>query len=281
MHMLNTRETFMGFENSKELQEIHLLRHGLVDDFKALYQNHIGKKTSKGKPIIKGFKSPEILQSEDFMTNMEIHFPETDLIVSMRHPVYHFQSMYNFKFRSKKFTGERPDPLTLIGNCGFQCFNNCVPDDGNNRGVCTQKSYFHYGLSRIMLTPMNTTEELDLVDNNDYSRHPNYRGNVFLLELGQLGDANNTRRGSFLNDLERFLGLELNSVDIPDRNKYNEKYINICDSKYQPIRDLLVEVGTKASKWIKEYLLQSPRVTISNPDHFLQLIEKWQRDPCL
>ena len=275
----------MGKKDTERVKEIHLLRHpNLINEFKAIFKDHIGKRTpNNDKPIINGFKSPEVLMSEQFMMNMETYFPETDFIVSTRHPVLHFQSMYNFKFRSKKFSGERPNPLSLIGNCGHQCFDDCVPKVGENRGVCTRKSYFHYGLSRFMLTPMNTEEELDLLDHIDWSKHPGLRGNIFLLEIGQIGDMNMTRRGQLTNGLEDFLGLETNSVTIPPRNPNREKehHFDVCEDRYQPVRDVLVEMGTKASKWIQEYLLKSPRVVVSNRDHFLELINKWQSDPCI
>jgi hypothetical protein len=283
MKSLNTKETFLGYENENDLKEIHLLRHGLVDEFKAMYKDHMQKKNVDGKPILNGFKSPEILMSQEFIKNIESEFPDTDLIVSTRHPVLHFQSMYNFKYRSSKFSGKRPDPLSLIGNCAHQCLRNCAPiRKGQNRGVCTGKSYFQYGLSRIMLTPMNTTPELDLLDNIDWSRHPGFRGNLFLLELGQIADTNTTRKHMFTNDLEDFLGLDVDTVVFAPRNetRNREKIIDICDERNKPLRDILVESGTKASIWIQDYLLKSPRVIVSNSAHFLHLINTWKSDPC-
>ena len=277
--LMKTNETFMGAENNNDLKEIHLLRKGLFYEFKEIYKDHIGKKTPEGKPILNGFKSPEILMSESFIRNIELKFPYMDFIVSMRHPVLHFQSMYNFKFRSKKFSGKLPDPLHLIGDCGHECNNNCIPS--GLRNVCTGKSYFHYGLSRIMLTPMNSTEELDLLDNIKWSRHPGYQGNIFLMQLEQIADSNITRRNKFTNDLENFLGLDENTVIFrPHRNKTKENHIDICDDRNKPIRDVLVNMGTKASKWIQNYLLHSPRVVVPNRDHFLELLHQWQRDPC-
>ena len=279
MHSLNNHtETFMGNEDGNP-KEIHLLRHGLVKEFKKLYKDHIGKSTSYGKPILNGFKSPEILMSDEYISNMERYFPTTDFIVSTRHPVLHFESMYNFKFRSQKFSGVRPDPLTLIGDCLHD-----DPDErfGNVRGVCTIKSFFHYGLSRIMITPMNTREEMELLDYNDWTRHPGYVGNVFITELGQIGDVNITRKAEYTNGLESFLRLTPNSLFWKPRNgnRTKERFIDICDERFSPLRGLLIDAGLKASKWIRLYLLDSPRVFVSNREHFLQLINQWQFDPC-
>lgn len=273
----NTSEVFMGFEKDEDLREIHLLRHhDAVDEFKEMYKNHTSS-TSSTKKTIKGFKSPEILMSQSFMENIETHFPDIDFIVSTRHPVLHFQSLYNFKLRSKKFKGERPDPLSLIGDCIDS--NESIYKKA--RGVCTMQSFFHYGLSRMMLTPMNTTHELNLIDSNEWSRHPDYRGNIFLIEIGQLGDKNITRKTQFTNDLEDFLGLTTDSLYWhPKSNKTKERFLDICEERNKPIRELLVEMGTKAANWIKHYLLESPRVLVANREHFIQLIEQWKFDPC-
>ena len=278
MLALNTNETFMGYEKEQDLKEIHHIRKGKMDEFNSMFEYSKGKTTQKGKRIKNGFKSPEILMSEDFIKNMERYYPDTDLILSLRHPVLHFQSLYNYKLRPEKYLGVRPDPLSLIGDCGHQCFNNCIPN--KYRGACTSKSNFHYGLSRIMLTPMNTTQELDLIDHNDWSRHPGYRGRVFLLELGQIGDVSTIRKKQFTNDLESFMGLDLNTVEFPRHNVNNNTFIDICDHKNKPVRDVLMRTASNASMWIERYFLKSPRVTVANPTHFVELIRTWRRDPC-
>jgi len=280
MKSLNTRQTFMGFENDEDISEIHLLRKDKLNVFNDIYKDHIGKMTEDGLPILNGFKSPELLQSDTFLRNVETHFSDTNIIISTRHPVLHFQSLYNFKLRDKKFSSrKRPDPLSLIGDCAHTCTSDCVP---KSRGVCTKKSYFHYGLSRLMLTPMNTSEEAKLLDYSSLSKHSGFKGNLFLLELGQLADDNITRQGAFLNKMEDFIGLETNSVSLYSNsgNRTREKYIDICEESNRPIRDILVEMGTKAAKWIREYLIHSPRVVVANRDHFVQLINKWESDPC-
>ena len=286
-------ETYMGYDDEENLKETHLLRNGLVKEFRDMYRGHRDVKPELGKPTINGFKSPEILMSQSYIHNMEKYFPYTDFIISTRHPILHFQSLYNYKFRPDKYSGERrPDPIALIGSCGHQCVKHCVPKNASqygdlkeNRGslksVCTNKALFHYGLSRIMLTPMNTTEELVLLDHNDWSKHSNFKGRIFLTEIGQLGDKNETRKAEFTRGLEDFLGLTPNSFDWKTIiNAGTVKYIDICDLEHKPVRDRLLEIGTNASKWILTYFMKSPRVVVANRDHMIELITAWQTDPC-
>ena len=46
------------------------------------------------------------------------------------------------------------------------------------------------------------------------------------------------------------------------------------------VRAELVQTGREAYRWIRDYFLKSPDVTVSAEDHFLSLIEQWQYDPC-
>lgn len=292
MYSLNKHpETYMGYDDEESLKETHLLRHGQVREFRDMYRGHRDIKPELGKRTVNGFKSPEILMSQSYIHNMVKHFPYTDFILSTRHPILHFQSLYNFKFRPEKYHGKRrPDPIALIGSCGHQCVKNCVPKDARQYGkknkgilksVCTDKALFHYGLSRIMLTPMNTTEELDLLDNNDWSTHQQFKGRVFLTEIGQLGDKNETRKADFTRGLEDFLTLTPGSFEWKEKaNVGNVKYIDICDAEHKPVRDRLLEIGTNASKWILTYFMNSPRVVVANRDHMIELITAWQTDPC-
>ena len=55
---------------------------------------------------------------------------------------------------------------------------------------------------------------------------------------------------------------------------------DICEEQYAPLREILVDIGTKAATWIEDYLLKSPRVVVANESYFLQLIGLWKLDPC-
>ena len=143
---------------------------------------------------------------------------------------------------------------------------------------------------------MNTTQEIDLLDTGvRLSSYP-FTGNMFIMESSQVGDDNTDRTQLFRNDLERFLGLEYNQLnDIASGERTNVQHshshlsnkefldknqIDICEEQHSPVRDVLVKNGIKASRWIEDYLLKSPRVVVSSKDYFLELIAKWKLDPC-
>lgn len=239
--------------------------------------------------LFNGFKSPEILQSHEFLTNIVKYYPSMDLIISVRHPIFHFQSAYNFKYRSIIDQVQRqnlPEPVELIGFCGHDCFINCTRVV-HNANVCTRKSYFHHGLSRLSLTPLVSKEELDLLDHHSLSLHPGWKGRVFLLEIGQLADSDSDRKTLWERSYEEFLGFKAyafnSSIMVGDSGNdtiSRPAIMNICDNRHEMVRNVLLEAGIKASHWIQEYLLKSDRVYVGNRDHFLTLIEKWKVDPC-
>ena len=101
----STKQIFFGNDEN----EIHYLDHNDVPTFKKLFKNHT--------ETINGFKCPDLLYSEVGVFNLHTHFPTTDLIISVRHPVLWFQSFYNYRVRNGYKMAE---PHQLIGNCpGF------------------------------------------------------------------------------------------------------------------------------------------------------------------
>ena len=271
---------FMGSNMSNNKHEVHDLRLSDYLTFKERYKDHMDTYDARGRRLLNGFKSPEVLQSQTYLNNIERYFPNIDLVVSMRHPVLHFQKLYNFKFRNvDAFT--HPDPLELIGNCDHDCKDNCTVRVAHMQ-VCTGKEYFHRALSRLCLTPLNTEDERNLLDHHLRSLHPGWKGRLLLMELRQLADRNHTRKDVLERSYEKFLGVETGLYKSKGRtvSTYSKEF-EICNEKYAPIRKVLVEVGTKASRWITEYLLRSDRVVVANRDHFIESLELWKYDPCV
>jgi hypothetical protein len=56
--------------------------------------------------------------------------------------------------------------------------------------------------------------------------------------------------------------------------------IDICDERYGLVRAELMKNAIAASRWIREYFLESPDVTVSSPEYFRSLLEGWMTDPC-
>jgi hypothetical protein len=105
--------------------EIHLLRNNNVQAFKDLFQNYLN--------TTNGFKDPGLLYSHVGLYNLYTHYPNTDLIISVRHPVLWFQSFYNYHIREGYHL--------LIGNCPNTYSGILNIDDSpvkvGSHGVCT------------------------------------------------------------------------------------------------------------------------------------------------
>jgi hypothetical protein len=58
--------------------------------------------------------------------------------------------------------------------------------------------------------------------------------------------------------------------------------IDICESKYDPIRSCIIINSVNASKWVSEYFIDAPGVYVSSTDHNVNTVMKsWQVDPCV
>ena len=117
-----------------------------------------------------------------------------------------------------------------------------------------------------------------------------------MIEIGQLDNFGNDTIADELNsDLEKFLGLEpgdlprVKSLEEAPKIQYiwppgrEEHKIDICQERYRPLREVLLETSRKATKWILEYLLHPSNrdvVVVSNMEVFERLLEGWKTDPC-
>ena len=283
-HLLNTDETYMGGEE-------HCLSSSDVSKKISMYK--LGRRTDDGRTRIKnGLKCPRDLQDVHGLENYEKHFPRTKFIVSLRHPILWFQSFYNYKVRQhalKKHDMWRPNVMDLIGPCnaGSEYVTHTYQKgEAHREGVCTNAARFHHYLSRLGFTEMSTSEELSLVDHGmAIASLPEAR--LFLMEINQFSIENQTRANTFTQDLQNYVGLENplppllahEKKQIPEDVK--NMFIDICDEQYDLIRSMLLETAREAHVWIRDYLLKSEQVVVSSLDHFLELLEGWDRDPCV
>jgi len=158
------------------------------------------------------------------------------------------------------------------------------------QGVCTDESKFHLHLDNLGKTRHSPEEEKLLTwDNKNKPKLPKMPNPVFLYEINQLHDENQTRADLYQTDLQHFLGLKeglepiVSSSSSSSKSSSQTKYvaIDICDVKYRFIRAELLKNAVEASTWIRRYFLQSPDVTVSSPEHFNELLEAWLVDPCM
>lgn len=253
-----------------------------------------------------GYKSPGGLKKEASLRNLEFFAPHLRLLVTTRHPVWWFQSIYNYKLFKK---GHAPPPHTLIGHCGEDCQGIATRKDGGclkseGIGICTGAANFHHFLSRLGWTPMQTDVELDLLEHHQMSTYSFPKAQLFLMEQGQMNGRNLTVTNGLLQDLESFLDLPNQSLPRMDKTyrvdqypssqdhpredalaAYNETYvkehkISICDEIHRPIRNELIKIGSVASRWIIEFFLPSLHVVVSDRQDFKQRLRAWAVDPC-
>eukprot|EP00978_Attheya_sp_CCMP212_P037194 scaffold173785_cov51-Attheya_sp.AAC.4 len=118
---------------------------------------------------------------------------------------------------------------------------------------------------------------------------------IFVYDVSQLaqgmGDDGHKDEGSILfrEGLRDCLGLEehllpatmVHDLAPPCKFGSGEKIQN-WDEQYSELRKKLVDDGTGASRWIREYFLNSKDVFVSQTrDHFEQILQTWEDDPCV
>jgi hypothetical protein len=110
---------------------------------------------------------------------------------------------------------------------------------------------------------------------------------VFLYEISQPKDTNETRKLLFRKDLSDFLELKHPLDTDPPHESGNHDNIpedafeiDICKDKYKDIRATLMELAITSSRWIIDYFIDHPDVTVSSPDRFREVLESWKNDPC-
>jgi hypothetical protein len=241
----------------------------------------------------RGYKSPFDLVYNYTMPYFRRYFPKTPLIVGIRHPVLWFQSLYNFRIQNHPLQyniSQFPRPHELIGACGGHSFN-----------TCTQKGEFGLFLRQLQKVPGLTEFEARMSRAAGHTYAPNYTvpllpNPVFLVEVQQLSDADETRRAALRTDLQTFLNLStpfrmtekvIHSTpgkDWRDASVQAEKdryKINICDAEHVSVRQELLRMARTSSAWIRNFLLPAATgVRVSSPVYFDSLLLGWRDDPC-
>jgi hypothetical protein len=177
-----------------------------------------------------------------------------------------------------------PEPNQLVGKCRKGFFN-----------LCTFRANFHIPLINLGKTN-RTEEELQYVAPQWLPRSikplpPNNR-QILLYEVSQLSDPKYETQ--FRMDLQNFLGLQREippmiwfkpgkkHTDAQVIEKTSLKKIDICDDEFRDLRAILMEQAVNASRWIREYFVNAPDVTVSSRDFFVnELMPSWECDPCL
>lgn len=218
---------------------------------------------------IHGYKAPRDIHNPRAIEAFAKYWPETKLVVGLRHPVTWFESFYNYRTR---FGIKLPPAEQLIGKC--------IPGAHN---VCTEEISYHDHLSLLGKTPQTDPEELNLLSPTPKSRQPptpTLKNHIFLYEISQMHDPNE----QFRQDLQAYLGLKqpITPLNEPKESHGDRQLgeIDICEERYEDLRNELMKIARNSSLWIRSYFLKSPHVHTSNQTEFESLLERWDEDPC-
>jgi hypothetical protein len=240
----------------------------------------------------RGYKSPGEITQAHILEYLAKYWPKTRLVVGLRHPISWFESLYNFRVQNLPEGAVMMKPNQLIGRC-----------NARSNHACTEKGSFSYYLMRLGKTNYNGTgkrgtteleeEILGRFPRNWYnlSETPYKPNPIFLFELRQLADTNETRSTQFRQDFQSFLGLKQNLPDMvhfkPGQNwdreiqkQKEEKKIKICDEQWIPVRRELLRMARQGSRWIRSVFLDCQDVHVSSRPYLEELLLTWMHDPC-
>ena len=248
---------------AKVVQLMHTLR------------NETASSSSSSSHVIYGYKNPQDINRPRALVHFRDYFPKTKLIVGLRHPVWWFQSFYNYRI---KRGGTLPPAESLVGVCTAESLD-----------VCTDNGNFHANLASLGLTNRSSARERELLSTKVQLRRalrPPLPNPIFLYEQSQLDAGRDAEAAEALRqDLSAFLGLHrtplpplTRSYEPPDHATFS-----ICDARYAALRRELVRIGEAAAHWILEFFLPLPTVYASskNPGDLERLLLKWGTDPCV
>ncbi|CAB9503647.1 expressed unknown protein [Seminavis robusta] len=240
----------------------------------------------------RGYKNPlDLFYPGSTMKYIDQYFPKTKLIVTLRHPIRYFESLYNFRIQNhNQGNWNRSHIATPIERIG-----PCVGQAGDG---CTEHAHFGlwlYRLGKTLSLPETETEK------KLYEKHPDgtrkekpkaMQNQVFLCEMTQFADKDPVRSERLKNDLRDYLGLTKNFNSSAPHKVPGKKWtpeiqavrdsfkINICDEKWIKLREALMQGARETSLWIRESFMKSPDVHFSSPDFLNQAFENWMDDPC-
>lgn len=120
---------------------------------------------------------------------------------------------------------------------------------------------------------------------------------VFLFEINQLSDDDESRLQRFREDVASFLELKTPLPPMLHRKPgrmweptalqgaKNDLKINICDSEHVPVRTELMRISRTSSLWLQRYFLDlrtmnATGIYVSSRDHLMDLLQGWMHDPC-
>lgn len=163
--------------------------------------------------------------------------------------------------------------------------------------VCTYRANFQIFLSNLgktnMTVDLNEQQYVDEAFRKNLDPIPTAR-RVFLYEVSQLSDPDEGRALQFRTDLQNYLHLKepidpfiwykpgFKNTNERNLDQVNSIKIDICDERYDKLRDVLMHHALQASQWIRNYFLRADGVVVSSKEYLDNtLLNSWEHDPCI
>ncbi|KAL7581545.1 hypothetical protein ACA910_022109 [Epithemia clementina (nom. ined.)] len=118
-----------------------------------------------------GYKGPTQLRRPHELAMFRDYWPQTKLIVGIRHPVWWFQSIYNYRMQTEPdHIAHQIPPLNVLANLIITAnsgtnnsgTNNTVihdlPNGGCLREICLQRAFMHSHLALLGKTPLHISK---------------------------------------------------------------------------------------------------------------------------
>jgi hypothetical protein len=241
-------------------------------------------------PYKRGYKAPADVTQKHVLKQLKNYFPKTGLIVGIRHPVWWFQSLYNFRTQNFDLGTQLPHPDQLIGKCTAE-----------RHSTCTFKGDFAFHLYKMGKTDFEHPTDLERQIKerwHDTSKLQQRHGEpvrtpnkVLLFEMSQLSSTDQAKMDRLRSSVKDFVGLQQDMPPVPHRipgMKFDnvtqaikdQRKIRICDEEYIVTRKHLVELSVQTYHWLWESFLQSPDVVVSDRKDFEEAMKPWLSDPC-
>lgn len=136
-----------------------------------------------GNNYRRGYKAPfDVTNKGGALDSIRTYFPQTKLIVGVRHPVKWFESFYNYRLQRGV---NMPEPCALLQK--------------EIQGFSVKGANFHIYLARLGKVNMTSPPQIELRQEFPLLRKlpPPMPNPVFLYDMEQLGDVNTTRSAIF------------------------------------------------------------------------------------
>ena len=259
-----------------ENEHCSIASDGLSDEAALEHLDHELSQLTQDSSVKRGLKCPLGISNYNALHRLTQHSPETKLLIGLRHPVEYFQSYYNYRITEMYDKNLPLDEIPAIESLVGQ---------NEWKGVSTDTARFELYLTQLSKTDVSAAEIIEISERPNLAFKTN-KFKVFLYTLAQMEDETEERKSKFNYQMSSFLSLE-KPLEMEHRNKNNfvgdhayKETVDICESKYDGLRALLIEQGKYTQKWIREEFIRSPDVFIANEDHFLAIIDTWNNDPC-